>query len=236
VLLHGLGATGEAFRPLLDLAASTGTGTCTAVDLPGHGRSPALEEYSVETTCRALAQALPRVLDGAVVVGHSLGGVLALALASGRFGPRPSGAVVLSVKTTWSAADIARTAALAERPRARFDTEEAAGERFLKVAGLWGVADWPELRRSGTARDGDGWVLAQDPRTNRVEPPDLAPMLAASGCPVVVATGARDPMAPLEQLRTSAPDARCIEGAGHAVHAEDPAAVLALAADVAGAG
>ncbi|WP_181068684.1 alpha/beta fold hydrolase, partial [Nocardia nova] len=78
VLLHGAG------RSLADWdAAAThllGAGhRVVAVDLPGHGRSPDIAPWSVRTVVRRVAEALDAHRVGEpVVVGHSLGGLVAV--------------------------------------------------------------------------------------------------------------------------------------------------------------
>jgi pimeloyl-ACP methyl ester carboxylesterase len=79
LLLHGTASSREVWRPLLDrLAAGNDV---IAVDLPGHGRSPATSltppEWAGEVTELLDHQDLERV----AVVGHSSGGWTALELA-----------------------------------------------------------------------------------------------------------------------------------------------------------
>src|SRR5690349_8610643 len=81
LLLHGLGATGDvwdAWRPLL---ARRWPGRWIAPDLPGHGGSPALAGYTFDGFAAAVA-AIVQPSARTVVLGHSLGGVVGLALAS----------------------------------------------------------------------------------------------------------------------------------------------------------
>ena len=68
-----------------------------APDLPGHGRSPALPEY----TFAGLADAVAPFVDpvGTVVVGHSFGGVVALHLAHR---PGVSAVVGVGIKVSWT--------------------------------------------------------------------------------------------------------------------------------------
>jgi pimeloyl-ACP methyl ester carboxylesterase len=85
LLLHGLGATAhvwEGWRPLLD---ERWPGRWVAADLPGHGGSAPLPRYSFGSLAAAVAD-LVVAGDRTVVVGHSLGGVVGLALGSGWFG------------------------------------------------------------------------------------------------------------------------------------------------------
>lgn len=79
VLLHGMGDDSSVWdQTVADLA---GDFACTAVDLPGHGRSPAPDDpgaYRREAVLEDLDEVLGQT-GPALVVGHSLGGYLALA-------------------------------------------------------------------------------------------------------------------------------------------------------------
>src|SRR5215472_16714327 len=85
VLLHGLGATGDVWGAWWPPLARRWPGRWLAPDLPGHGGSPPLAAYSFDGFAAAVA-GIVQPSDRIVVLGHSLGGVVALALASGRFG------------------------------------------------------------------------------------------------------------------------------------------------------
>lgn len=80
VLLHGIGSSRAAWRPVLDRLAATHT--VYAVDLPGFGDSPGLGG-----TPRQLAEAVAAALDdwgldNPHVAGNSLGGWVGLELAA----------------------------------------------------------------------------------------------------------------------------------------------------------
>ncbi|SCW66956.1 acetoin dehydrogenase dihydrolipoyllysine-residue acetyltransferase subunit [Ancylobacter rudongensis] len=81
VFLHGFGADGFSWQPLL--ATLGADHAAVLVDLPGHGRSPALSNAgSFEDLASAVAQALTETGIGEChLVGHSLGGGVAIALA-----------------------------------------------------------------------------------------------------------------------------------------------------------
>jgi len=58
------------------------TGRCVRLDLPGFGRSPPLPDYSVHGVAGVVAALIARLrLDSYVLVGHSMGGKLAMACA-----------------------------------------------------------------------------------------------------------------------------------------------------------
>ena len=81
VFLHGFGADGLSWQLLL--SALGADRPAVLVDLPGHGRSPAAPEAgSFEDLAAAVAQALAQAgIDACHLVGHSLGGGVAIALA-----------------------------------------------------------------------------------------------------------------------------------------------------------
>ncbi|WP_406639038.1 alpha/beta fold hydrolase [Amycolatopsis sp. WGS_07] len=220
LLLHGLGSTGAVWDGLTGLLDQR----LLVPDLPGHGGSPRLPEYSFETLAAAVADALDE--SGPVVVlGHSLGGVVALELASGRYGLDVSSVLAVGIKVEWSEDDLARTAALAARPPKFFDTREEAETAYLKVAGLTGLAP---ADPDGITETADGWRLTLDPPVFGAGGPDMPRLLADARCPVMLATGENDPMSRPEQLRALVPEAVVLPGLGHNAHVEDPAAVASL--------
>ena len=81
LLLHGLGATGDVWEGWRPLLTQRWPGRWLAPDLPGHGGSPPLPA-TLDTLAAAVA-GLVSAADRIVVLGHSLGGVVGLALASG---------------------------------------------------------------------------------------------------------------------------------------------------------
>jgi pimeloyl-ACP methyl ester carboxylesterase len=80
VFLHGFGADLNAWRPLL--GALKGARPILAIDLPGHGRSALSGPVDFETILGAVRSTLDKEAIGAAhLVGHSLGGAIAAALA-----------------------------------------------------------------------------------------------------------------------------------------------------------
>ena len=80
VFLHGFGADLNGWRPVHRLLPETQP--ALAVDLPGHGLSPLGEEASFEALVEAArAVLIEEGISAAHLVGHSLGGAVAAALA-----------------------------------------------------------------------------------------------------------------------------------------------------------
>jgi pimeloyl-ACP methyl ester carboxylesterase len=224
VLLHGLGATGAVWAPLLEIIGARWQGRWFAPDLPGHGSSPWALRYSVEDAALAVGDALSgRVTSGEriVVLGHSFGGAIALALASGRFGIQPTVVFGVGIKLTWRDEELARMRSLAAQPAKRFASEAEAWERYLKVSGLHGLAG-PDssVAARGIVRDGDVWQLAMDPVANDAGKPAFAALMADARCPVHLARGGRDPLVTLEDKRALDPAAKDLGAHGHNVLVE----------------
>ncbi|PVW06527.1 alpha/beta hydrolase [Microbacterium sp. Gd 4-13] len=93
VFVHGIRTSASMWRPQLEYLAARGI-TATAVDLPGHGTRMA-EDFTIEgafaTIDRAVRDAAAR--GPVLLVGHSMGGLLALEYA-GSDAPPPLAAVI----------------------------------------------------------------------------------------------------------------------------------------------
>jgi len=228
LLLHGLGATGAVWAPVAELLAARGAGRSIAPDLPGHGAAQWTASYSVGA---AAAQVAAAVTGEArlYVIGHSFGGYVALALASGWFGARVRGVLTVGTKLTFSDEERRRAAELARRPARTFATHDEAIDRYRKVSGLdTSLAPGEALLGRGTVRDAGGYRLAADPATLGVEVPPFAALLAAVHCPVLATRGEHDALVSSAELHAAARGAVDVPGLGHNLHVEDPAALVAL--------
>jgi pimeloyl-ACP methyl ester carboxylesterase len=228
VLLHGLGATSDVWGGWQPLLARRWPGRWLAPDLPGHGGSPPLAIYTFDGFAAAVADIVPPG-DRIVVLGHSLGGVVALALASSRF-PVPVQAVIgLGIKVAWTDEDLDRAQAVARRPPAWYASRDEAAARYLRVSGLAGLlpAGGPAVDAGLLERDGR-WRLAVDPGAFAVGAPDMAQLLARSQAPVTLARGEHDPMNTDEQLARLGAATVTLPGLGHNAHVESPELSIAL--------
>jgi len=228
VLIHGLGATGDVWAAWWPLLAQRWPGRWLAPDLPGHGGSPPLSEYSFDGLAAAVAGLVEPGAHG-VVLGHSLGGVVGLALGSGRFGMSVRAVIGLGIKVVWTDEDLDRARALARRPPAWFDSRDEAAARYLRLSGLAGLVPADDPAVDAGLREQDGrWRVAMDPGAFAVGAPDMALLLARSQAPVTLARGEHDPMNTDEQLaRLNAP-ALTLPGLGHNAHVENPERSIAL--------
>jgi pimeloyl-ACP methyl ester carboxylesterase len=228
VLLHGLGATGDVWNGWRPWLARRWPGRWLAPDLPGHGGSRPLSEYTFDN----LAEAVAGIVDpGAhtVVLGHSLGGVVGLALGGGRFAMPVRAVIGLGIKVVWAEEDLERARAASRRSPARFGSREEAAARYLRVSGLAGLlcADDPSVDAGLRAHDGE-WLLAMDPGAFAVGAPDMARLLARCQAPVILARGEDDPMNTDEQLARLGVPAVTLPGLGHNAHVESPELSIAL--------
>jgi pimeloyl-ACP methyl ester carboxylesterase len=227
LLLHGVGVNGAVWQPLMRELADW-PGRIVAPDLRGHGRSPPARHYSMGHHAADVADLFA---PGEVVhaVGHSMGGAVALVLASGWFGLNVARVTAFGTKATWSEEELARAAKLADTPARWFDSRAAAADRFLRVAGLFGEigADAPVVE-AGIVQEGGRYRLAADMATVRAAGPLLRDMAAAARAPFRLMCGARDPIVSIAELRACDPDAIEVDGSGHNPHVDAPARLAAL--------
>jgi pimeloyl-ACP methyl ester carboxylesterase len=219
VLIHGLGANADVWLPL--------TGHLNqrwiAMDLRGHGRSEHQRPYGYATYAADVAELLEQG-EEVIVVGHSMGGVVGMALATGWFGIKVRKVIAFGVRMRWAPDDVPKLHALARTPARLFDAKEQAVERYLKVSGLYGLVEpTSAMAQSGVREEGGKWRLAADPMVNAAAGPELAPVVRAMQCPLRLAAGTRDPMVSPADLGIFDPQGATLEGAGHNAQVEQPA-------------
>lgn len=226
VLLHGLGGTAEVWRGLEALLPEAWPGGWSTPDLPGHGRSPRASSYSFDAQAKLLAEALPGDRD-LVLLGHSMGGMVALAMAG--FHPGVRRVVGFSIKTWWPADQVEGMRAQSLKPARVFASREEAVERYLKASGLHGLADPGDPgHEAGIVQVEDGWRIAQDMGTFDFGVPDMPALLAEVSCPVTLGLGSEDQFVRPANYGELGVDVVALDGLGHNPHIEDPAAVVAL--------
>ena len=203
-------------------------GRWLAPDLPGHGGSPPLAAYTFDGFAAAVAGLIP---PGArtVVLGHSLGGVVGLALASGRFPADVDVVIGLGIKVAWTGEELDRAQALAHRAPALFASRDEAAARYLRVSGLAGLLPAGAVAvDAGLREQGGRWRLAMDPGTFAVGAPDMAQLVARARARVTLARGEHDPMNTDEQLARFGAGTVTLAGLGHNAHVENPEASITL--------
>lgn len=226
LLLHGMGATGAVWRGVVAELGVCWAGRVMVCDLPGHGASARLDDYSFGAVAATLARAVS-ANGPVVVVGHSFGGYVALLLASGEYGLEVTAAVATGVKVNWTVDELERAASFAARPPSWFESFAEAQARYRKVAGLTEdvTAETADLARGVIEIDGRS-RLSQDPRSAGVGAPDMTYALDRAASRTLLSRGAADPMVSREELRAIAPGAIDIPGGGHNIHVQRPQAFV----------
>ena len=218
VLIHGLGANGAVWDPLLALAAREWPGRILIPDLRGHGRSKHDENYSFGTLSSDIAELLGAT-DKVSIIGHSLGGVLGAFLGTGWFGIDVELVLALSVKMKWSKEEIDKGRSVARNPVKWLSTRNEALDRYMKVSGLAGIG--PDMSRSANAGivEHEGrYRLAIDQGIFGSAALGVGAIMNTIACGLTLATGANDSVAPASDILAAGFDPIVIDKAGHNAH------------------
>jgi pimeloyl-ACP methyl ester carboxylesterase len=222
LLLHGLGANATVWDGLRPLLAQRWPGRWLTPDLRGHGRSSHRAPYSLGAHAADVAALLEQG-EAVVVLGHSMGGAVAMALASQWFGIAVRRVLAFGVKLAWTEAETAKAQEAARAPVRWFTSREEATLRYLRVAGMTGLVP-PEAAAAavGVVEEAGRFRLAADPRIGAVVGVPLDSLIAAMRAPLRLAAGERDPMVTPDQMRRFDRDAMLLGGLGHNPHVEAP--------------
>ncbi|NQU69115.1 MAG: alpha/beta hydrolase [Rhodospirillales bacterium] len=231
LLCHGAGCTGGVWDGLVEILEQHWPGGWVIPDLRGHGRSDHAADYSVGHHAADMASLL-RDAGEVVVCGHSMGGLIALALASASYGVNVTHAISIGAKLSFTDEERAQMIKLSETPTRWFDTRDEAIDRFLRVSGLTGLVDpGSDVAATGIVAENGRFRLAADMATARVAISAFTGELyeaAKAHTKTMLAAGSNDTMVPIPNLRDLDPDAVELTGLGHNAHVEDPDAVWKL--------
>lgn len=237
VLLHGMGATGGIWSPFVDAAPEHWMGRILVVDLPGHGGSDRLARYDMPSVVRSVAAVISNsrsTTGGLRILGHSYGGVVALALANAQPGAALEGLSAdfiygLGIKTVWTEQEVTGIHRLAQKAPRMFAKREEAQSWYRKVAGLAALGEAADgcLARGVMAKEEEQWCLSQDPAVNAITPPDMPALIQNLQGKYALAYGEEDGMIDADDLATLDPDVRSIVGGGHNIMVNNPGAVWA---------
>jgi len=227
VFLHGIGADHRAFDGQLE--SFSAENRAIAWDMPGYGESPPLEPM----TFPALADSLVALLDArsierAVVVGHSMGGMVAQELVA-RMPDRVAALVLVATTAAFGGAGGEwQKKFLADRLKPLEGGKTPAEIAPALVRGLVGEGADPRGVERAIA-----CMSALSPTTYRAALHclvtfDRRESLGAIRCPTLVLAGERDRVASpavVERLARAIPDAeyRLLPGVGHLANLERPA-------------
>jgi pimeloyl-ACP methyl ester carboxylesterase len=242
LLLHGIGNNCQTWAGVIDRLAETHT--VIAPDLLGHGRSDKPRgDYSIAAYANGMRDLLSVLdIEQATVVGHSLGGGIALQFAyqfpercqrlalvgSGGLGPELSAGLRAA---TLPGAELVLTALAGISGPLRVGLQVL--ERAGRTTGWRRVGDFAEA--------GDALLALRDVEARRAFLRTLRGVVDARGqavtaldrlyladsIPMLVVWGSRDPIVPAlhaETVRTLVPSARVevFDGAGHWPHLDEP--------------
>lgn len=228
VLIHGWGCDSRTWQPLLESLESFAS--ITLIDLPGFGASPVVSEFLLDVVLDKIAAQLPQ---DAVIMGWSLGGMLAVQLAS-RFPERIRAVITLAANLRFVAAADYPTA-MPHAINRQFNQGFAQDPRAtLKLFGsllAQGDADerglLKQLRRHDIGEVTDNWLQALQLLTELDNRAAFA-MLVQPGLHLLAHNDALVPVAAAELMRQINPqqEIKVFENAAHAVHWGKPKAVV----------
>ncbi|MGH9102133.1 MAG: alpha/beta fold hydrolase, partial [Acidimicrobiales bacterium] len=244
VLLHGFMLSARSWAP--QLRSLSAHHRVLAVDLRGHGRSrPGEGGFGIARLAADVAGLLEAFeLSGAVVVGHSMGGMTALTLAADHpavTARRVSGLALVATSggpmtavPGWQA--LARAMGPIERAGARVLGSAASSARPSDLA--WWATRAAFGRQASPEQVSATWAMtaATPPTTvgalvEEVLSFDRHSALAGIGVPSVVVSGTDDRLTPPWHARRLAgglaqAELRLVPGAGHMVIVERPSALV----------
>lgn len=244
LLIHGMAGTAENWRAVIEPLARAHT--VIAPDFPGHGRSaPGGGDYSLGSLATGLRDLLLTLgHDRATLVGHSLGGGVAMQftyqfpemverlvlVSSGGLGPEVS-PILRAAALPGADLFIGATAEIGQR------VGSALG-RGLGAIGMRPNADLAEVAR--------GYASLADAERRKAFLATLHPVVGTAGqrvaavdrlylaeaLPLLIIWGKRDPIIPVahaEEAHRALPNSRLeiFEGAGHLPQLEEPGRFVA---------
>ena len=231
VFIHGLGGSLSSWQFLMGGLSSVHR--MTALDLPGHGHSskstPASTDYSVAALANDIATALGATQrKPSVLVGHSMGGAVALQLAA-QHPELVAGLVLIDSAALGESISEDLVELMAGNPGA--DTARALLTLFFadpKLVNDRGVEEMADFQQEG------GWeaqqALANAAFAGGKQQGEFADTLARTDKPVLLIWGEADRVIPLSDAIAALsvfPDAllKVLPNVGHVPQVEQPASV-----------
>jgi pimeloyl-ACP methyl ester carboxylesterase len=249
VLLHCFGCSSQWWNPILGKLNEHHR--VVRIDLIGHGGSEKPQSgYEIEAQAAAAAEALNSLgVQGATVVGHSLGGIVATSLAE-QASELVDRVVLIGVPSESGEADLPFTEKLTRIPvigqavwRLRLDAMIKRGYRSAFAPGTDVGEVFPDdpdrVVDDNRAMTYDSFTSASEQADDFLDEQPVASRLAATGVPLMWIDGSEDQiidaMAVSEEFH-AVPGAitKLIDGAGHSPNVEAPDETAKLILDFAG--
>lgn len=201
IMTHGLGASSNVFQPLVETFSTRFT--VIRFDWPGLGMSPLGKELpclTVPTYVSVLEGVMNYLkIDRAVLVGHSLGGIISMHLAA-RYPERVVGLATIGAGRT-------------RFPPSESRTQTLRNAEVARKCGVWSMVDdrvqgniLPKspalaralLRQVTASTDSEGYAQACDAL---IDESHVDPDYSKISCPTVVVGGSHDLIAPMDVTR-----------------------------------
>lgn len=248
LLIHGIAGSSATWAPFMPLLA--GDHTVIAPDLPGHGASPhSAGDYSLGAFAGGLRDLLVALdIDRATLVGHSLGGGIAMQLAYQH--PERCERLVLidsgglGSEVSWLLRALTLPGADLVAPLFFPGFVRDWGDAVGRAAGRWG------LRSARIAESWRSYSSLVDNDKRRAFVRTVRSVIAPAGqavsasdrfyllesVPTLIVWGDRDniiPVAHAHAAHQAIPTSRLaiVEGAGHFAHVEEPVRVAEILTD-----
>ncbi|SFN45745.1 pimeloyl-[acyl-carrier protein] methyl ester esterase [Formivibrio citricus] len=231
VLLHGWGMNGAVWKQTVERLA--GEYCLHVVDLPGHGRSPAIEPASLEKWAEALDRAFPLPVH---VLGWSLGGELAMQWALSA--PQKIRSLSLIASTPCFARRDDWPCAMAADTLAQFSVQllqdwRGTLKRFIGLQAMGDAAARAVARELTQDLFGHGepQLAALEKGLEILRDADLRSRVNEIACPTLLQFGDKDMLSPIkagEWLAATLPHSRLVvhAGAAHAPFLSHPDAFV----------
>lgn len=224
LLLHGLASAARSWD---GFAAQLPEGLeCRAPDLRGHGanRDAAAAPYSFGALALDAARLAATLPPPVTVIGHSLGGAVALLVGSGLFGVHVDRVVAIDTKVRWTEAELDRATAVAGRAPKLFTTHEEALRFWRLVAGVPAETAVDEsLADAVLTTEGGSWRLSYDLAVAALGAAPVQALIALCEAEVQLVRGEDDPMVSADDIALPGILAPItVPGSGHSPHVERP--------------
>ena len=228
LLLHGLGATGDVWEKTQNIIEEKKLGCWITPDMRGHGKSEWAKSYGLGEHSFDIAS-LIKNRKKTIIIGHSMGGLIALSIATGWFGVEIAGVIAIGTMINWTNNDTQRYLELAKKRPRWFDNHEEAITRYLKVSGLWGlIPPTSKQAKSGVVEVDGKDRLAADNAVGTIGGPWMRNLAEIVKCPLIAVAGENDPIVSARHYKQHIKNVLSIPGVAHNAQVEDPESIIDL--------